>query len=65
MSSITAEYLAALEVERDGYRRTGRVDRAKAVDAEIVRVKRALGQEPDEPPKQAQGKPQRVERRGR
>lgn len=35
------EYVAALQVERDGYAARGETARVKAVDAELARVKRA------------------------
>lgn len=33
-----ADYVRALQEERDGYARTGRTDRVAAVDAELARV---------------------------
>ena len=58
-------YLDALQEERRGYVAYGKTDRLKEVDAEIARVRRALGLADDRSaaPTQPQGKPQRVTRR--
>lgn len=57
-------YLDALINERRGYAMYDKKDRLQLVDAEIARVKRALGvSDPAQPPQSGQAKQQRVTRR--